>query len=274
VISKQFDGDATSGVLEDLPLEPGDEAEFNVAIFFRGGYAYTRNIPLVWDDEVSEVSWYFDTEWKPRGNPPLCPDPFILQTPVDINLVTSILYPGQVRGGHYKAHGGLGFGNSKNEDITVKAPLDGLLVRGSRYIESGEIQYLFDIINTCGIMFRFDHLLTLSPKFAEVAEQLRQPIVDDTRTTLLDPIPIKAGEVVATAVGFKKTGNVGVDFGVYDLRQKNQASKNPEWLLQHPGEQATYALCWLELLPPADSTKAKSLPGGDFIMGKQSDYCR
>jgi hypothetical protein len=179
-----------------------------------------------------------------------------------------------VRGGHYKAHGGFGFGNSKNEDITVKAPLDGLLVRGSRYIESGEIQYMFDIINPCGIMFRFDHLLALSPKFAEVAEQLRQPVVDDSRTTDINPIPIKTGEVIATAVGLKKAGNVGMDWGVYDLRQKNQASKNPEWLLQHQGEQAPYALCWLELLPPEDSTKAKSFPGGDFVLGKQSDYCK
>lgn len=31
-----------------------------------------------------------------------CPDPLILQTPVDINKVTSILYPGQERGGDFK----------------------------------------------------------------------------------------------------------------------------------------------------------------------------
>lgn len=223
--------------------------------------------------KVQQIMWYFDTEWKSSSKPPTCSEPLALQTPVDINLATSILYPGQMRGGHYKAHGGFRFDKSKNDDIMVKAPLDGLLVRGSRYIESGEIQYMFDIINPCGIMFRFDHLLTLSPKFAEAAEQLRQPLVDDSRTTNIGPIQIKAGEVVATAVGFKKTGNVGVDWGVYNLRQKNQASKNPEWLQQHQGEQAPYALCWLDLLHPEDSTKAKSLPGGDSVSGTQSDYC-
>ncbi len=226
------------------------------------------------DDTANQVTWYHDTEWKPDGNPPACPEPFVLQTPVDINLATSILYPGQVRGGNYKAHGGFRFDRSNNNDITVKAPLDGMLVRGSRYIEGEEIQYMFDIINPCGIMVRFDHLLTLSPKFAEAAEQLRPATVDDSRTTDISPIQIKTGDVIAMAVGLKKTGNVGVDFGVYDLRQKNKAAQNPAWLREHGGEQAAYALCWLDLLPAADSTKAKSLPGGDSSNGKKSDYCR
>ncbi len=219
------------------------------------------------------VTWHHDTEWKSSSTPPLCPEPLPLQTPVDIDLATSILYPGQTRGDHYKAHGGFRFDHSHNEDITVTAPLDGLLVRGSRYREGGEIQYMFDLVNSCGIMIRFDHLLTLSPKFAEAAEKLRPAAVNDSRTTDLNPIPIKTGEVIATAVGFKETGNVGVDFGVYDLRQKNKAAENTEWLEQHSGEQAPYAVCWLDWLPAEDSIKAKSLPGGDSVMGKHSDYC-
>lgn len=223
--------------------------------------------------ELEQITWHYDTEWRPSSKPPTCPEPLVLQTPVNINLATSILYPGQTRGGHYKAHGGFRFDNSQNNDITVKAPLDGFLVRGSRYKEDREVQYMFDIINPCGIMIRFDHLLVLSPKFAEVAERLPQPKEDDSRTTTINFIPIKAGDVVATAVGFRETGNVGVDFGVYDLRQKNKASKNQEWLSQHQGEQAPYALCWLDLLFQEDSAKAKSLPGGDYISGKESDYC-
>lgn len=225
------------------------------------------------EKSINSVTWYHDTEWKPSSTPPTCPEPLIVQTPVDIDLATSILYPGQMRGEHYKAHGGFRFDHSHNEDITVTAPLDGLLVRGSRYIESGEIQYMFDLVNPCGIMIRFDHLLELSPKFAEAAEKLRPAVVDDSRTTELNLIPIKTGEVIATAVGFKTTGNVGVDFGVYDLRQKNQASQDPAWLQQHPGEQAAYAVCWLDWLPAEDSVKAKSLPGGDSVNGKESDYC-
>jgi len=220
-----------------------------------------------------QVTWDFDKEWKPYGKPPSCPEPLVLQTPIDINLVTSILYPGQFRGGQYKPHGGFRFDHSKNEDIPVKAPMEGVLVSGSRYIESGEIQYMFDIINPCGIMVRFDHLLILSPKFADAAKQLRPPVVDDSRSTFLDAIPIRAGEVVATAVGLKKTSNVTLDWGVYDLRKRNKASQNQAWLRQHEGEQAPYARCWLDLLPLSDSTKAKSLPGGDSISGKKSDYC-
>lgn len=225
------------------------------------------------DDTAHQVTWYFDTEWKSDGNPPRCLEPLVLQSPVNVNLATSILYPGQTRSGNYKAHGGFRFDRSNNDDITVKAPLEGMLVRGSRYIDDEEIQYMFDMVHPCGIMVRFDHLLTLSPTFAAAAEQLREPVIDDSRTTALDFIPIKAGDVIAMAVGSKKTGNVGVDFGVYDLRQENKAAQNPAWLREHGGEQAPYALCWLDLLPAPDSTKAKNLPGGDSINGKQSDYC-
>ncbi len=235
--------------------------------------ATSNSQPATSSQQPEQVIWYHDTEWRPSSKPPTCPEPLVLQTPVNINLATSILYPGQTRGGHYKAHGGFRFDNSQNNDITVKAPLDGFLVRGSRYKEDGEVQYMFDIINPCGIMIRFDHLLVLSPKFAEVAERLPQPKEGDSRTTTINFIPIKAGDVVATAVGIKETSNVGVDFGVYDLRQKNKASKNQEWLSQHGGEQAPYALCWLGLLPPADIVKAKNLPGADSISGKESDYC-
>ena len=275
VISKQFNWDAKSGILDDLPLKQGEEAEFNVAIFFRGGYAYTENIPLLWEDKVSEVSWYFDGEWRSERNPPQCPQQIISQTPVDINLATSILYPGQTRGTDYKAHGGFRFDNSKSDDITVKAPLDGLLVRGSRYIESGEVQYMFDIVNSCGIKYRFDHLLTLSPKFQELAEKLPQPKVDDSRTTNFNPtVKVEAGEVIATAVGLKKTPNVFVDWGVYDLRKRNEASKNEDYTKLHinKAEQVFYGVCWLDWLSVSDSVKVKGLPGTG-TEAKKSDYC-
>ena len=34
-----------------------------------------------------------------------CPSPFVFRLPVGMENVTSILYPGQLRGGEYKAHG-------------------------------------------------------------------------------------------------------------------------------------------------------------------------
>ena len=48
-----------------------------------------------------------------------CPDPFVFQLPIDINKATSVLYPGQIRGGDYKAHGGFRFDKSLPNEITV-----------------------------------------------------------------------------------------------------------------------------------------------------------
>lgn len=95
-----------------------------------------------------------------------CPDPLVLQTPVDIDKVTGMLYPGQERGGHFKWHGGFRFDNSKHDEIIVHAPLDATVTHGSRYIENGAVQYMFDFQTDCGIRYRFDYLVTLSPKLA------------------------------------------------------------------------------------------------------------
>lgn len=223
-------------------------------------------------DIGTQVTWYFDTEWKPSLTLPSCSAPLTLQTPVDINLATSLIYPGQVRGGHYKAHGGFRFDNSNADDIIVHAPLGGLVVSGSRYFEQGELQYMFDVIHPCGMMYRFDHLYTLSPKFAAIAEEFRQPVEGDSRGTKVNPVSVEADEIIATAVGLKSNKNVFVDWGVYDLRQKNKAAQDPAWLAEHSGDQAPYALCWLDMLSPGDVAIVKRLPGSGET--KQSDYCK
>ena len=152
--------------------------------------------------------------------PPSCPTP-LLQTPVDLSKVTSILYPGQERGGNYKAHGGFGFDNATDNLVTVKIPLSGKITRVVRYKELGEIQYLFEFEGDGGVSFRFDHLRKLTTKFEGVVNAF--PIKEDTRTDLVNPpVPVTVGEVIATEVGF--LNNVSVDFGVYDMRKKNEAS--------------------------------------------------
>ena len=219
-----------------------------------------------------QVTWEFKNGgWVYLGNPPACQEPLTLGTPVDTNLVTSILYPGQIRGDDFKPHGGFRFDDSYNNDITVRAPLDGKILAGGNYLESGEIQYLFDFINDCGIKYRFDHLVELSPKLQEIADEFSEPKEGDSRTVFTEPVIINKGEVLATAVGIQ--GNVFVDFGVYDLRKKNEASQDSAWLKEHDGDQAPYAVCWLDLLSDEDSNKLKSLPGADGVSGKESDYC-
>jgi hypothetical protein len=202
---------------------------------------------------------------------PSCPTP-LLQTPVDLSKVTSILYPGQERGGNYKAHGGFGFDNATDNLVTVKIPLNGKISRVVRYREMGEIQYLFEFDGNCGVSFRFDHLRKLTPKFEAVVNAF--PIKEDTRTDPVNPpVAVTVGEVIATEVGF--LNNVSVDFGVYDMRQKNEASKNPAWASAHSQFPAdSYGICWLNSLPQNDSVAVKLLPSRDGKNGKTSDYCK
>jgi hypothetical protein len=233
-----------------------------------------ENIVPKKDEEDTVVMWRPEKNgWKPLGDPPECESPIISQTPVNIDLATSILYPGQIRGGDYKPHGGFRFDNSNNDDIQVVVPKTGYVFRGSRYLANGEIQYYFDIMDPCGIMYRIGHLLKLSQKFTLIAENFREPVEGDSRSTEITPIKVETGEVMATAVGFEKQKNVFMDFGVYDLRQKNKAAQDASWLSKHSGEQAPYALCWLNILPSPDREKALSLPGSDYKSGKESDYC-
>lgn len=225
----------------------------------------------------NSVSWSMDgSEWRASGTPPDCVDPLSIPSPADMSKATAILYPGQYRGTDYKPHGGIRFDGSANEDITVISPLDAEVYKASRYLEQGEVQYLFALINSCGIMFKFDHLLTLSADFQALADKLPEPTDGDSRTTNFDPRPsVKAGDIVATAVGFRNTDNVGFDFGVYDLRSKNKAYESDSWKAEHSGdnEYAPYAICWLNYLAGDAKSIAKSLPGGDGVNGKTSDYC-
>lgn len=230
----------------------------------------SENVPPV-------VQWFFvEGIWKLAGDPPPCLDPLVFQTPTDINRVTSILYPGQYRGGYYKPHGGFRLDDTKNDKVIIRVTMDGYVLQGSRNLDDGEVQYSFDFVNECGIMHRFGHLLILTPKFAEIADTF--PLrTEDSRTTMINKlIYVSAGEEIATGAGFAKTNNTSFDWGVYDLRQENKASKDPEWLKEHGDRYdafSRYALCWLDLLPAEDAAKVRSLPGGDSISGKESDYC-
>jgi len=177
------------------------------------------------EESKNQVSWRYDNGWISQGDPPACPDPLILKSPVDVSLATSILYPGQIRGGAFNPHGGFRFDNSKKEDIIVRAPLDGYISEGSRYLQNGKVQYLFDFINPCGILYRFDHLYKLSPKLAAIAETFPEPVEGDSSTTGVQDAEVVEGEIIGEQVGVE--GNFFLDFGVYDLRQKNDASKDP-----------------------------------------------
>ena len=211
-----------------------------------------------------------------------CPDPFIFRLPIDISKATSVLYPGQVRGDDYKAHGGFRFDTSQNDEIIVTAPYDAQVVAGGRYPVNGEIQYVFDFAHPCGIQYRLGHLLTLSPKFQAIAEKFPLNEEGNSRTTQIrSRIDVKQGEVVSTAVGMTKSNdpnfrgpNTFLDWGVYDYRQKNEAAQNPTWTAEHPFPTYQYGVCWFDWINPEDRDRVLTLPSSDLKHGKESDYCK
>jgi hypothetical protein len=221
--------------------------------------------------DTKSVQWMFDEKalrWVVQsGKAPQCKDPFVFdQTPIDISQATSLLMPGSYRGFSYKPHGGFRLDTSVDGAVEVKMPVDATLVALTRYYEGTPptLQYLLTFETDCGIAFRFDHLYTLSPAFQAIAETTPEPKIDDTRTDPNLPFTrtkFKAGDTIATKIGFPATRNFGFDFGVYDYRERNEISKNATWAAIHTMYPSTewYARCWFNLLPEADAAKAKEL---------------
>lgn len=203
-----------------------------------------------------------------------------LLSPVEVAAVTSVLYPGQVRGGDYKPHGGFRFDGLKNDEVSVKVPIDAELVRvGSNHQKVG-VQYFMEFQTDCGLRFTFGHLLTVAPEFQPVFREILSAENDSSQTHAVRPkIRVHTGKVIATAVGFlweDGSPNTSFDFGVYERWAKNTISQNPHWQVQE--EFGMYdnerGLCWLDLLSAEDALQLKALPGGDEEAGKTSDYCQ
>lgn len=229
------------------------------------------------DSSNKEVVWRGSGDgWSATGGEaPDCGTGPEFEMPVDIDKVTAVLYPGQKRGGDYKAHGGFLFGNNQQNEIDVRIPIDSHLIKASRYIEQGEVQYFMVFSVPCGFAYRFDHLLTLTPEFQVIMKQLPEARVDDSRTTDIQPaIKVSKGTKIATGVGFKT--NTGVDFGVYDVRQPNASSNQSDYAKEHANNKEFnyYGVCFIDYLDETTATTLKSLPGGDSNSGKTSDYCK
>jgi hypothetical protein len=237
--------------------------------------------------EGNNVIWNFDfnsKEWQVSGNPPACSDPLVSPAPADVTLASGILYPGQIRGGDYKPHGGLRFDNLPNNEVDVYAPMEGDLFRAAKYPEpeSGEIQYFLNFINDCGIMYRLDHLRKLTPKFEEILNTIPIGTENDTRTTeIKPPVFVAKGEHIATKVGIEnypsghEGRNIFFDFGVYDLRKTNGVNYDAKFRAQHPNidEYGTHAICWFDYLEEEDKNIVMNLSAGGYE-GETSDYCK
>lgn len=237
------------------------------------------NTPIA--SQNNKVKWSFTgTDWRYMGGdtPPTCANPLAFaNSPANVSLATSILYPGQTRGGNYKPHGGFRFDGVANDKINVRAPMDAQIFEGARYLVNGETQYTFDFIAPCGIMYRIGHIKTPAPDFLKIAESFPAAKENDSRTTMVgDQKTIKANTLIATAVGVTQGGiNTFFDFGVYDLRIKNAASQTAAYQQAHATDKelSWHATCWFNYLPNADAARVKGLPAGDPTSGKTSDYC-
>lgn len=230
------------------------------------------------------VNWQFgDDKWSVSGTPPKCPEPLLLPAPVDVPLASGILYPGQGRGGDYKPHGGFRFDNRDDNNIEVRAIMDGEILKASRYEDfGGQVQNFLFYINDCGIMVMHDHLLTLTPKLQAVFDKLPLNKNGDSRTTYIMPkVSLKRGELLATRIGYEnfpggyKDKNIFVDFGLYDLRKTNGVNYDSAFRAKNPNisEYGNYAVCWFDYLSPQDEGTVRNLLASGNE-GKTSDYCK
>lgn len=251
-------------------------------------FIFDRDLRIVYPDKIAPnlysdseyVRWEFDgREWMAHGDPPDCFEPFVLSSPVDLGQVSGVLYPGQLRGNDYKPHGGFRFDNKSENSVTVRAVMDGYLLKASKYNDRYDTQIQIFYVHPCGIMVMHDHLLTLSSRLEEALESISVGENGDSRTTNIDErVYIEKGEVLATEVGYPyfpgghNDMNVFVDFGLYDLRAKNDVVYDDAFRQNNPnvGEYGAYGLCFIDYLENADLVRRLPVGGSE---GKMSDYC-
>ena len=226
--------------------------------------------------------------WKKVGSSPPCPadlSTLFARPPFDIGDVTSIVRPGYLNPhSGYKPHAHVRYSPSDADGRQViYAPADGWLYAAGLYREAftpGNDQVILDFFTECGVMWRFDHLRQghLSPAIAEAIKSI--PLREDSQTRFITPVRVKAGDILATAVGATNCDvtrpvcippggpNYFFDFGVYDPRQLNEISRSdPSFLANAQGESRKgIGLCWIDLFPASKAAIEAKAEG-------TSDYC-
>jgi hypothetical protein len=215
--------------------------------------------------------------WRASRQAPDCPAQPMLKAPADLSKATSVLYPGQTRG-QYKPHGGLRFDTITDNNITVTSPFDGYVVKATRNFAQGttEIQYGFDIMSDCGVMTRLGHLREIPDNLQAIVSKLPEASENSRIENVNPPVRVKQGDVLATKVGLISEKNTFFDWGVYDYREQNAASRQSSYQSAHPQKELDwYGVCWLtDWLPASDVSLLSKLPAGAGENGKTSDYCQ
>ena len=222
-----------------------------------------------------------EKEWAPSTDPPPC-EPFgevFSVFPIATNLLTQFARPGRTGYANadgtepiYIAHGALRADNSQYDQINVRFPAKGFsLYAANRRVEetiSNEEQVKLLFHHPCGIQVWIDHLAKPTDKWASVIEDV--PVTTSSRITFMPAgaHQVEAGEVLASGIGHDN--NTYLDFGVYDLRNKNDVAEmiTNEW----PDYRSTgdYAICWSTFFGPDTQQLLEALPAGAV---DTSDYC-
>ena len=135
-----------------------------------------------------------------------------------------------------------------DKPVPVYAPIDSYLILLSRYRLSSlglqDIQWRLMFQVGCELVYRFDHLDTLSDKILNYIGNVA--INDDQKSAsnvkVLPPLKINAGELVAYTKGTPVAGSW--DFGVLDINNNNELPKRLSKYENHPtGKQYKYAAC-------------------------------
>lgn len=230
-----------------------------------------------WEHDPSkpEKGWY----WARDGEPPVCDDPVVIESPVDPSLVQAILYPGQVRGDgpkDFKPHGGFIL-KAGNKSVELRAPMDGYLTAAMKVTDAHGLNIGLTFTTPCGLVFGGGHYGVVPPDLQKVLEVVPLRVFPESQTTqIIPPYPVHKGQVIVTAL---QTGapedRPGFDWGVADYRQRNAASKDPRFqsLYGYAPWNTYYGICWLDWLPSDQQSILKALPGGDGKEGKNSEYC-
>jgi hypothetical protein len=154
----------------------------------------------------------------------------------------------------------------------VRFPADGFsLYAANRRLEESisnaeQVKLLFH--HPCGIQVWIDHLAKPTDRWASIIEDV--PVTTSSRITFMPAgtHQVQAGEVLANGIGHEH--HTYLDFGVYDLRNKNSVAEmiTNEW----PDYRSTgdYAICWSTFFGPDTQQLLEALPAGAV---DTSDYC-
>ena len=220
-----------------------------------------------------------DKAWQSSSSPVACGplEELFHKFPINLSILTQFARPGRATtmGNEpiYIAHGALRADNTPHNQISVQFPAAGFSLyaanrRIENYIDSTEEQVKLEFIHPCGVLIRLDHLAQMTERWSNIIKDV--PVTSNSRVTFFPQQTyfVTEGEVIANGIGH--ASNTYLDFGVYDLRQKNKiANYIAEDWPAYKGS-ADHGVCWPSLFNIEIESLLYSLPAGAVAT---SDFC-